>query len=225
MIAVDTSALMAILLDEPEADGCMAAIEAADRLLISAGTVAEALIVAGRRNLGEEMAELIDGLLELSRVSRASLQRARVDVSALALQTIERLREQDPSRAVEVAVQPAITVEGDPRLLRIVIENLLENAWKFTSKTEAPRIEVGAGERDGLTEIFVRDNGAGFDPQYASKLFGAFQRLHSSSEFPGTGIGLATVQRIIARHGGILHAQGAPGRGATFSFTMEGHSS
>lgn len=168
----------------------------------------------------QKMAELIDGLLELSRVSRTALQHVEVDLTAIAEQTIERLREQNPARQVDVSIGPSIVVQGDPRLLRIVMENLLENAWKFTSKREAACIEVGRRSMETTTEVFVRDNGAGFDPQYASNLFGAFQRLHPVSEFPGTGIGLATVQRIITRHGGTLRAEASPGRGATFAFTM-----
>ena len=173
----------------------------------------------------QKMGELIDGLLELSRVSRAVLLDTSVDLSAIAAQTVERLREQDPSRNVDVSIEPSILVQGDARLLRIVMENLLENAWKFTSKTEGATIQVGQRKRNGSTEIFIRDNGAGFDPQYASKLFGAFQRLHPASEFAGTGIGLATVQRIVARHEGTLAAEGEPGRGATFSFTIGGTTS
>lgn len=170
----------------------------------------------------QKMGELIDGLLELSRVSRADLQNTSVDLSAIAAQTVDRLREQDPSRDVDVSIEPSIVVQGDARLLRIVMENLLENAWKFTSKTENPAIRVGVNGHGSGSEVFVRDNGAGFDPRYATKLFGAFQRLHPATEFPGTGIGLATVQRIVARHGGTLRAEGAPGRGATFAFTIGG---
>jgi light-regulated signal transduction histidine kinase (bacteriophytochrome) len=130
-------------------------------------------------------------------------------------------RKAEPNRHVECVVQEHVVGDGDPLLLRSVLENLLGNAWKFTSNRKDARIEFAAAQQDGHPVYFVRDNGAGFDMTYSEKLFGAFQRLHSASEFPGTGVGLATVQRIIRRHGGRVSANGAEGKGATFSFTLE----
>jgi PAS domain S-box-containing protein len=166
------------------------------------------------------MGELIDALLTLSRIARSELRHDAVALSALAAEVVERLRAADPARRVEVVVTPGLQASGDSRLLRIVLENLIGNAWKFTARTEGSRIEVGQALRPEGAAYYVRDNGAGFDMAYASKLFAPFQRLHSLSEFPGTGIGLATVQRIVARHGGNVWAEAAPGRGATFYFTL-----
>ena len=168
------------------------------------------------RAAAQRMAGLIDDLLSLSRITRATLARSRVDVSALARATLERLQRAEPTRQVEVRVEDGIEVSGDARLLGIALDNLLGNAWKFTARKSSARIELG---REGAT-IFVRDNGAGFDMAYADKLFGVFQRLHSTREFEGTGIGLATVQRIIHRHGGRIWAEGVPGEGACFFFTL-----
>jgi len=168
----------------------------------------------------QRMGVLIDDLLRLSRVTRAELHRVAVDLSALAESVAAELKRTAPDRAVEVVITPGVTVEGDPRLLRVVLENLLGNAWKYTGKNACARIEFGVGQRDGKRAYFVRDDGAGFDMTYAAKLFGAFQRLHSSAEFEGTGVGLATVQRIVHRHGGQVWADGALGRGATFYFTL-----
>lgn len=169
----------------------------------------------------QRMGELIDDLLKLSRVSRAGMNRTSVDLSALALEVAEDLRNAHPERRLTIDIQPGLTAVGDPSLLRIMLENLLGNAWKFTGKTEDARIEVRArnGEADERV-YFIRDNGAGFDMNYANKLFGAFQRLHGAQEFPGTGIGLATVQRIVRRHGGRVWAEGAVNRGATFYFAL-----
>jgi light-regulated signal transduction histidine kinase (bacteriophytochrome) len=166
------------------------------------------------------MATLIDNLLRLSRVTRAPLTRSRVNLSALAHAVVGELRRQDPARAVDVRIQDGLIADGDEPLLRIVLENLLANAWKFTARQPAPAIEVGAQSLDGQRAFFVRDNGAGFDMAYAGKLFVSFQRLHATSEFPGTGIGLATVQRVVHRHGGRAWAIGKPGEGATFYFTL-----
>jgi signal transduction histidine kinase len=166
------------------------------------------------------MGQLIEDLLNLSRVSRSELHYGQVDLSALAEEIMKNLRSVDPSRSVEVSVWEGMKVDGDVRLLRAALENLLGNAWKFTSRKEHARIEVGS-MRDGDKAVyFVRDNGAGFEMAYADKLFGAFQRLHSEREFPGTGIGLATVQRIIHRHGGRIWSDAAPGQGAVFYFTL-----
>lgn len=166
------------------------------------------------------MAELIDDMTRLSRVTRAELHPQRVDLSATARSIIEGLRQRSPERVVDVQVSDDLVAEGDPALLRIVLENLLENAWKFTARLPRARIEVG--RLDGKTPpvFFVRDNGAGFDMAYAGRLFGAFQRLHTEADFPGTGIGLATVQRIVNRHGGRVWAEGEVGSGAMFSFTL-----
>jgi PAS domain S-box-containing protein len=167
------------------------------------------------------MARLIDDLLNLSRLSRADLRPAPFDLSRMAEDILGELRAAEPERAVETRVAPGLAARGDARLMRAALGNLLGNAWKFTSRQEAPRIEFGACNGPGPQAYFVRDNGAGFDMAYAGKLFGAFQRLHSTTEFPGTGVGLTTVQRIIHRHGGRVWAEAAPGRGATFYFTLE----
>jgi two-component system, NtrC family, sensor kinase len=172
------------------------------------------------RAAASRMSELIDDLLELSRVGRAELRRDRVDVSRLAAEVLSELQKAEPERRIQVAVHPRLTAEADPRLMRIVLENLLGNAWKFTSKKAEARIEVGAGSSNGRSFFFVRDDGAGFNPKYAARLFSPFQRLHQESDFKGTGIGLATVQRIIERHGGRVWAESAPGQGATFSWEL-----
>jgi signal transduction histidine kinase len=168
-----------------------------------------------------QMGELIDALLSLAQVSRTSLHWDRVDLSALAQTVLNGYREREPGRVVQFDIQPELVVEGDPRLLRDVLENLLGNAWKFSAKQA--RSEITFGHEKGSadeTVYFVRDNGAGFDMAYSEKLFGAFQRLHTAAEFDGTGIGLATVHRIVMRHGGKVWAESAPGRGATFYFTL-----
>ena len=172
------------------------------------------------RQSSREMAQLIDDVLYLSKVTRAELREHEVDLSALVTLLIDRLRELEPDRRVEVKVRPGVTVVGDGQLLRIAMENLLENAWKFTSKQPVGGIEFGMSQIGGEPTYFVRDNGAGFDMAYADRLFGPFQRLHLTSEFPGSGIGLATVQRIIHRHGGKAWAEGMVGQGATFHFTI-----
>lgn len=166
------------------------------------------------------MGQLIDDLLRLSRLSRTDLQREPVDLSALAAEVVDTLRLAEPGRDVTVELAPGLRAEGDARLLRVLLENLLGNAWKFTSKRSEARIELFAEEGDGRTHYGVRDNGVGFDMAYASKLFSPFQRLHRPEDFPGTGIGLATVQRIVHRHGGDIHAESSPGQGATFTFTL-----
>jgi signal transduction histidine kinase len=172
------------------------------------------------REASQQMSRLIDDVLYLSRVTRTELREHEVDLSGLASLLLERMREAEPGRAVEARVRPGVTVTGDGQLLRIALENLLENAWKFTGREPAARIEFGMTNVAGEPSYFVRDNGAGFDMAYADRLFGPFQRLHLASEFPGTGIGLATVQRIIHRHGGRVWAEGTPGQGATFHFTL-----
>jgi light-regulated signal transduction histidine kinase (bacteriophytochrome) len=172
------------------------------------------------RNATQHMAQLIEGLLNLSKVSRGALVRKTVSLTDLARQIVNELQERDPNRAVGVSVWEGMSAEVDPHLMRVVLENLLENAWKYTSKTEKPFLEVGSLRDGNRVTFFVRDNGAGFDMTYADKLFGAFQRLHVASDFAGTGIGLATVQRIIHRHGGRIWAEGQVGKGAVFFFTL-----
>jgi signal transduction histidine kinase len=173
------------------------------------------------RAAAQRMGQLIDGLLALSHTSRQEMRREKVSLSGLAQAVATELRERDPKRTVEFHSQSGLEVVGDERLLRVALENLLGNAWKFTGKQADARVEFGVVRAaGGAEEYFVRDNGAGFEMAYADKLFGAFQRLHTTSEFPGSGIGLATVQRIVHRHGGKVRAEGAPGRGATFFFTL-----
>jgi light-regulated signal transduction histidine kinase (bacteriophytochrome) len=164
------------------------------------------------------MAQLIDDLLGLSNVTRREFYPGKVDLSKTAEDVIRTLRDGDRERSFAVGIQPGLTVRGDHGLLKVLLENLLGNAWKFTTKTSEPEIRFGFKKDRG--EYFVEDNGAGFDMAYAKKLFGAFQRLHSQEEFPGTGIGLATVQRVVHRHGGRIRAEGAPGKGAAFYFTL-----
>jgi light-regulated signal transduction histidine kinase (bacteriophytochrome) len=144
----------------------------------------------------------------------------RVNLTQIVLDIADELRKSDLERDVRVIVQPQLFVEGDPRLIRLMMDNLIGNAWKFTSKHPVAHIEVGERASDGRREFFVRDDGAGFEMQYADRLFGAFQRLHNSLDFPGTGIGLVTVQRIVHRHGGKIWAEGRPEQGATFFFTL-----
>ncbi len=168
----------------------------------------------------KKMAELIDGLLSLSRVTRSELIPKRTDLSAMAHGILARLAGLEPQRSVQVTVQEGLHANVDGRLMRALLENLLGNAWKFTSKTPAAHIEFGETQKDGISTFFVRDNGAGFDAAFAAKLFVPFQRLHAADEFHGTGIGLATVQRIVNRHGGKIWAEGAVNQGATFFFTF-----
>ncbi len=172
------------------------------------------------RKATQHMGQLIDDLLKLSRVSRAEFNRTNIDLSQMAYDILERARVLQPHRAVELRIQPNLAASGDRRLVEIALENLLGNAWKFTSKTEHARIEFGAAVIDGKDVFFVRDNGAGFDMKYVDKLFGPFQRLHKAEDFEGTGIGLATVKRVVTRHGGDIWAEGNIGQGATFYFTL-----
>jgi len=173
------------------------------------------------RAAAQRMGELIDGLLTLSRVTRAEFRTEEVDLSAMAHTVIADLRHADGRRDVEIVIRNGLVARGDGRLLRAVLQNLLDNAWKFTSKRPRARIEFGAlGKEDGKTVYFVRDDGAGFDMKYADKLFGVFQRLHSMTEFVGTGIGLATVRRVIHRHGGRAWPEGEVDKGATIYFTL-----
>lgn len=166
------------------------------------------------------MGQLIDDLLELSRVSRTDLQREPMDLTAYADRVIAELHQHAPARRVEFVRPDQLLAVGDPRLLGVVLRNLLDNAWKFTATTAHARIELGARHVDSARRYFVRDNGAGFDMRYADKLYDVFQRLHSEAEFPGTGVGLAIVQRIVHRHGGRVWGEGAVGAGALFEFTL-----
>ncbi len=171
----------------------------------------------------QRMGHLIDDMLMLSNVTRTEMRRETADLSALAADVLADLQKNEPERKIDWHIEPGLIAQGDAHLLRVVLVNLLSNAWKFTSKTANAKIEFGAMRNtEGMPEFFVRDNGAGFDTAYADKLFGAFQRLHLTSEFPGTGIGLATVQRIVHRHGGQVRGAGVPGQGATFYFTLPG---
>lgn len=168
----------------------------------------------------KRMGQLIDDLLTLSRVSRAEIHREEVDLSVVCEQILESLRQSEPGRSVDVFVEPGISVIGDRRLLTVAMENLLGNAWKFTSRTPDAHIDVRMVTAKGMRCVCVHDNGAGFDMQYADKLFGAFQRLHTAEEFPGTGVGLATVQRVVAKHGGMVWAEAEVGKGASFFFRL-----
>ncbi|HLY67882.1 MAG TPA: ATP-binding protein, partial [Chloroflexota bacterium] len=166
------------------------------------------------------MGELIDDLLSLSRVTRAQMERKRVDLSALATSIVDALHEAHPERVVNASIAAGLTARGDQHLLRVLLENLLGNAWKFTANLAAAQIEFGSLDAEGDLAYYVRDDGAGFDMAYQEKLFKPFQRLHSPAEFEGTGIGLATVQRIVQRHGGRVWAEAEVDRGAAFYFTL-----
>ena len=172
------------------------------------------------RGATQRMGALIDDLLNLSRVARTDMRREKVDLSALARSAAVELQKMHPERSVEFQVEAGLEAEADSHLLRIVLDNLLGNAWKFTSRHLHARVEFGKFQNETETVFFVKDDGAGFDPAYAQRLFGVFQRLHTASEFPGTGVGLATVQRIIQRLGGRVWAEGAVEKGATFYFTV-----
>ena len=172
------------------------------------------LAATGRMN------SLIDDLLNLARVTRTAMHTQRVDLSQLAGRIASEFRRDHPESKTEFVVEPGISAHCDGGLMQIVLHNLLENAWKFSSQVPGPKVEFGATMRQGERTLFVKDNGAGFDPAYKSKLFAPFQRLHRQDEFPGTGIGLATVSRIVQRHGGRIEAESEPGQGATFFFTL-----
>jgi K+-sensing histidine kinase KdpD len=174
------------------------------------------------RAASKQMGQLIDDMLRLSRVTRSDMRRVTVDLSAIVRVVADDLSTAQPGRQVEFVINPAVTANADHNLMRIVFENLIGNAWKFTQKHASARIEFGATQNNGKTAYFIRDDGAGFNMAHVHRLFGPFQRLHATNEFEGTGIGLATVQRIIYRHGGRLWAEGAIEKGATFYFTLEG---
>lgn len=172
------------------------------------------------RGSGRRMMQLIDDLLNLSRVTSGAMVSQPVDLTAIGRAVGEELRSSNLQRNVEFIIADGATVEGDPRLLRVALDNLLRNSWKYTSNQPAAKIEFGVQTKNGIPVYFVRDNGVGFDPRSASRLFQPFQRLHSAQEFPGSGIGLATVQRIVRRHGGDIWAESQVGKGATFYFTL-----
>lgn len=172
------------------------------------------------RQAAQRMAELIDGLLSLSRLVRGELRNEAVDLSRIATEVVAELRSRCAGRDVDVIVHPAMTTRGDPRLLRLVLENLIGNAFKYTSRRDRARIEIGQNYGEPVAEYFVRDNGCGFDPAYSDKLFRAFTRLHDDTEYEGSGIGLATVARIVRRHGGHVRAEGEDGGGAAFFFSL-----
>jgi light-regulated signal transduction histidine kinase (bacteriophytochrome) len=166
------------------------------------------------------MAELIDDLLNLTRVSRQQAHRADMDISAVARSVFAALADTQPQRRVETVTQPGMNVSADPGLVRVLLENLIGNAWKFTAGVPAARIEVGSEVRDSRLVYFVRDNGAGFDMAYVNKLFAPFQRLHGQEEFEGTGIGLSIVRRVVMKHGGSVWGEGRIDQGAVFYFTL-----
>jgi ligand-binding sensor domain-containing protein/signal transduction histidine kinase len=173
------------------------------------------------RSSTQHMAQLIEDLLKLARVTRAEMLVKNVDLCALAREVLNDLQMSQPDRQIEIVIPDSLFVQGDPNLLRVALNNLLSNAWKFTGKLQDARIELGCYDQDGKRVYFIKDNGAGFDMTYASKLFGAFQRLHSTSDFEGTGVGLTIVKRIMQRHGGTIWAEGIVDQGATFYFTLE----
>jgi signal transduction histidine kinase len=172
------------------------------------------------REASHEMAQLIDDVLQLARVTRTDMRREPINLSEIARKVIDDLRRGQEDRPVAIDIEEGLMAKGDKRLMQIVLSNLLGNAWKFTSRQEQTRIAFGQTKQNGQSSYFVRDNGAGFDMEYVGKLFGAFQRLHTVGEFEGTGIGLATVQRIVSRHGGRVWAEGKLNEGATFNFTL-----
>jgi DNA-binding response OmpR family regulator len=174
------------------------------------------------QSAAERMARLIDDLMGLSRLGRAELRRTQVDVSAVARAVADELGRGSPERAASFVIAADMTAEADAGLVRVLLDNVMGNAWKFTASVPDARIDVGATRSSETTTFFVRDNGAGFDMAYAQKLFRPFQRLHTEEQFPGTGIGLATVHRVVDRHGGRVWAEGALGKGATFFFTLSG---
>jgi PAS domain S-box-containing protein len=188
---------------------------------------AEKLEPKGKRMLetvfesAQRMSAMISGLLEISRIARSEIRREKIDLTALANAIVQEYKAAEPLRDAEVSVQENLSAEGDADLLRIALDNLIRNAWKFTGKRPKARIEFGKTNSPGKEIFFLRDNGAGFDMKYANKMFAVFQRLHSESEFKGTGVGLAMVQRIIRRHGGEIRAEGEIDKGATFYFSLQ----
>jgi light-regulated signal transduction histidine kinase (bacteriophytochrome) len=175
------------------------------------------------RAAAQRMGQLIDDMLKLSRVTRVELRAAPVNLSAMVQEIFAEFAQQEPQRKVRLSIAPDVVITGDANLLRIALGNLIGNAWKFTARRDDAAIEFGVIDEKDRRVFFVRDNGAGFDMAFASKLFGAFNRLHSNADFPGTGVGLAIVQRVILRHGGHVWAESVVERGATFFFTLGSH--
>jgi signal transduction histidine kinase len=169
----------------------------------------------------ERMANLIDDLLSLARVSRVEIKRENIDLTGLCRTIVKRQLERWPNRELQIKIDPRMRIDADPRLVEVALENLVENAIKFTATRPQNEIHIGKRLVNGKSAFFVQDNGVGFDPKYATNLFGVFQRLHSASEFPGTGVGLATVQRILQRHNGRVWAESEIDQGATFYFTFD----
>ncbi len=176
--------------------------------------------IARMRRTSRQMISLFDGMQKLFRLTGGDIRRERLDITRMAEDVVANLRTEEPGRRVDVHIEPGLTANGDARLVRILLANLINNAWKFTRMKADAKITLGSETVAGEKRIFVRDNGVGFDMIYAHKLFGAFQRLHSQSEFSGEGIGLAAAQRIVNRHGGRIWAEGAVGEGATFYFVL-----
>ncbi len=172
------------------------------------------------RKAVQRMGTLIDDILELSRVTRQEMRREDVDLSRLATEVAEEISRAQPGRRVDFVHAPGCHANGDAQLLRLLLQNLLENAWKYTGPSNTAKVEFGSETADGKTVFFVRDNGVGFDMRYAGRLFSPFERLHKPQEFEGSGVGLATVSRIAHRHGGRIWAEAKPGEGATFRFTL-----
>jgi light-regulated signal transduction histidine kinase (bacteriophytochrome) len=168
----------------------------------------------------QKMGHLIDNMLELSKLTRKQMNIQTVDLTQIAWNIINGLKAENPKRSVEFVVADRLSAEADPDLMEVLLVNLIGNAWKYSSKVECPRIEIGTELQDDRPHFFVSDNGAGFDMSYYNKLFGAFQRLHRDSEFPGTGVGLAIVQRVVHRHGGRVWAKSEVNKGATFYFFL-----
>lgn len=199
----------------------MAGFSQALRTLTPAGLDAQAVHYLERiHDASRRMSGLIDALLDLSRISQSQMHPRRVDFTQLVLDSMESMRERYPARQIKVYVQPGMSAQADPRLLRIAVDNLLDNAWKYTALNPTAEVSVRSSVQDGEMCYSVQDDGVGFNMAYADKLFGPFQRLHHQSQFPGTGIGLVTVQRILARHGGRIWAHAEVNRGATFTFTL-----
>jgi len=173
------------------------------------------------RKASQTMSQLIDDILKLSRITRAEVHKETIDLNAIVEPIAAELRLTQPDRKAEFIVVPEINVNGDRPLLQILLRNLMENSWKYTSKCPQTRIEVGANRQNGKMVYFIKDNGIGFDMKQADKLFQPFQRLHTSKDYPGTGIGLATAQRVIHRHGGKIWAESEMGKGSTFYFTLD----
>lgn len=170
---------------------------------------------------GKHMSALIDDLVQLTRISQTTVKPAECDISAIATALLEQHRQADPDREISCRVQPGMRIFGDPKLIEQLLGNLIDNAWKYTRKTASPSIEIGMERQRGVKYVYVRDNGAGFDMQYINKLFEPFQRLHTEAEFEGTGIGLASVRRVVEMHNGEIRAEAAPGKGCTISFSLE----